>query len=380
MRKTRQEMAEKDLLRASPIWPNCKGITKAYNTYLCAHSELMADPKTRKVIVLENPMLPTQVKQIIARTLFESLSIPSLSFASSPLCALLSIGRITGLVIDVGNLETSCLPVSAPPSASTSAELSTLLQIYTSRPLYGYLRTSPIASRHLRRHLRGLLKRYAAYLPHTAASTSSKASLSAPAKRALVSPIPDEVLTAELVEEVQTRACFVMPEAVADGLKATAQHRINADIPLPDSAEEELLVEEGYVQHLHGQLRRRYREKKGQYEEATDLTFRLPMGTMSVPGWLRHACTDTFFDSIEDVDAPSIPELILDTLLKVSRMYNKPGFTDFPYSCRSICERCSSRISCSSEAVACFPAFRSALPARYTRFSTARSGTPLYAV
>lgn len=75
------------------------------------NSELMTDPKTRKVIVLENPMLPTRVKQIIARTLFENLQIPSLSFASSPLCALLSIGRITGLVIDVGNLETCCLPV-----------------------------------------------------------------------------------------------------------------------------------------------------------------------------------------------------------------------------------------------------------------------------
>ena len=74
-------------------------------------SELMTDPKARKVIVLENPMLPTAVKQSIIRILFERLSVPSVSFALSPLCALLSIGRITGLVVDVGNLETCTLPV-----------------------------------------------------------------------------------------------------------------------------------------------------------------------------------------------------------------------------------------------------------------------------
>lgn len=92
--------------------PIAYSLVKDELNHLGGRSELMADPKTRKVIVLENPMLPTRVKQTIARTLFESLQIPSLSFASSPLCALLSIGRITGLVIDVGNLETCCLPVS----------------------------------------------------------------------------------------------------------------------------------------------------------------------------------------------------------------------------------------------------------------------------
>jgi hypothetical protein len=86
---------------------------------------------------------------------------------------------------------------------------------------------------------------------------------------------------------------------------------------MSDDPDEELQAEKAYVQHQHSQLRTRYREKKGEYDEATDLMFRLPSGTMSVPEWLRHACTDTFFDSFEDVDAPSIPEVVLDTLLKV---------------------------------------------------------------
>lgn len=59
-------------------------------------------------------MLPLRMKQAVAKVLFEHLQITSLSFALSPLCALLSIGRATGLVVDVGNLETCLLPASSP--------------------------------------------------------------------------------------------------------------------------------------------------------------------------------------------------------------------------------------------------------------------------
>lgn len=55
----------------------------------------------------------------------------------------------------------------------------------------------------------------------------------------------------------------------------------------------------------------------GYREGASDLTMRLPQGTLNIPGWIRHACGDVFFDSYGDVDAPSIPEAILNCLLKV---------------------------------------------------------------
>lgn len=87
-------------------------------------SELMTDSKARKVIVLENPLLPLRIKQTVAKILFEHLQVPSLSFALSPLCALLSIGRATGLVVDVGNLETCLLPVSLLPPISPHCEYS----------------------------------------------------------------------------------------------------------------------------------------------------------------------------------------------------------------------------------------------------------------
>lgn len=39
----------------------------------------MTDPKSRKVIVLENPLLPTRIKEMIARCLFEDLLVRAIS-------------------------------------------------------------------------------------------------------------------------------------------------------------------------------------------------------------------------------------------------------------------------------------------------------------
>lgn len=77
-------------------------------------SSLLTDPKSRKVIVVENPLLPLHVKDAIARILFNNLQVPSISFASSHLLSLVAAGRVTGLVLDCGNLESTALPVSGP--------------------------------------------------------------------------------------------------------------------------------------------------------------------------------------------------------------------------------------------------------------------------
>lgn len=71
----------------------------------------MTDSKTRKVIVLENTLLPTFVKEALAKALFDNLRAPSISFTPSSVLALASSGRATGLVVDVGWLETTVTPV-----------------------------------------------------------------------------------------------------------------------------------------------------------------------------------------------------------------------------------------------------------------------------
>jgi actin-related protein 10 len=78
---------------------------------------LLADPKSSKVIILESPLLPVSIKQTIAKVLFQKLHVPSVSFTSAHLLALLTIGQTTGLVIDCGHLEMTVLPVSECPNA-----------------------------------------------------------------------------------------------------------------------------------------------------------------------------------------------------------------------------------------------------------------------
>ena len=38
-------------------------------------SSLLTDPKSRKVIIIEHPLLPVYVKEIVARVLFENLQV-----------------------------------------------------------------------------------------------------------------------------------------------------------------------------------------------------------------------------------------------------------------------------------------------------------------
>lgn len=107
---------------------------------------LMTDAKSRKVIVVENTFLPTYVKDAIAKALFDNLrvcqpfccldralthdKVPSVSFTPSSLLCLASCGRVTGLVVDCGWLETTVTPV------------------FASRPLFRYARSTPLAGRY----------------------------------------------------------------------------------------------------------------------------------------------------------------------------------------------------------------------------------------
>jgi hypothetical protein len=54
-----------------------------------AASSLLTDPKSRKVIVIEHPLLPVYVKEILAKILFENLQVPL------PIIFLFSDSRIT---------------------------------------------------------------------------------------------------------------------------------------------------------------------------------------------------------------------------------------------------------------------------------------------
>ncbi|KAJ7707537.1 fungal-specific actin related protein [Mycena rosella] len=297
------------------------------------HDSLLTDPKARKVILVEHPLLPLYIKDMMARILFENLQVPSVSFASSHLLSLLAVGRITGLVVDCGHLESVALP------------------IFAARPLFPHLRTTPLAGARLTSHLRALLLLFGTYLPPP---TSLSAAANIPAANRSTR-VPQEVLTDAVVEEIKARCCFVgdaLGPLNNDTRDATpGDESSEMDLPPSDSTQSESDFSlagresnfsshrassefsiisnprvpaadnprgEGHLQALATLYNR--------HSTATELQMRVVppasqqtgtgRGTLIIPGWVRERTAEVLFEG-GDVDESSAAEVILDSLLKV---------------------------------------------------------------
>ncbi|KAI1796925.1 actin-domain-containing protein [Ganoderma leucocontextum] len=301
------------------------------------HNSLLTDPKSRKVILVEHPLLPLHIKETIARILFNNLQVPSISFASSHLLALLAAGRVTGLVLDCGHLE------------------STVLPIFSCRPLYPHLHTTPLAGARLSNHIKALLLMFGTYIPP---ATSLSATMNIPAASRSIR-VPQDILTDRLVDEIKTRICFVGEPIDADGGPAQSQShpmspgpsehdlppsdpalsesdfsRVSADM---DSSFSAHAASSGYSVVSHSQLAgmdpalledrvQALATMYGRHSTATDIHMRVDpppsqqtgtgRGTLIIPGWIRERAAEVLFEG-GDVDESSVAEVILDTLLKV---------------------------------------------------------------
>ncbi|KAI0696903.1 actin-domain-containing protein [Cytidiella melzeri] len=306
------------------------------------HDSLLTDPKSRKVIIIENPLLPLHIKDMLAGILFNNLQVPSISFASSHLLSLLAAGRVTGLVLDCGHLESTAMPICS------------------FRPLFPHLRMTPLAGSRLSSHLKALLLLFGTYHPPIQ-------SLSAPATQptpssARATRVPEELLTDTLIEELKTRCCFVGTALDLDVRMATPNPYEGFETPPSDAATSEsafsrgsgdlestgsvsqrdptnLTTSSGYSgispsqapsnsdqprpseSHLQS-LANMYTRNS----TATDLRIRVEpppsqqtgtgRGTLVVPGWIRERAAEVLFEG-GDVDESSVAEVILDSLLKV---------------------------------------------------------------
>ncbi|CAK9781270.1 actin-like ATPase domain-containing protein [Cutaneotrichosporon oleaginosum] len=240
------------------------------------HKHLLTDGKQRKVIVVENTFLPTYVKELITATLFDNLKCPSISFTPSSILALAASGRVTGLVVDVGWLETTITPV------------------FCSRPLYTHARSSPVAGRTLFSRLRALLRRFGRYTAPPRGGTPSPAT-----------PPPLALLSDQLVERVLTEACFAEQTAPPPSSQTMDLEGSEPKLPIPDLEDDALL----------DILAARYASS-----QAEDWTLSIPSprgtgacGRLVVPGWLRQRVVETLFGDGPD-EEDSVPELILHTL------------------------------------------------------------------
>ncbi|KAI0775099.1 actin-domain-containing protein [Trametes elegans] len=309
------------------------------------HNSLLTDPKSRKVILVEHPLLPLHIKEIMARVLFNNLQVPSISFASSHLLALLAAGRITGLVLDCGHLETTVLPV------------------FSFRPLYPHLRTTPLAGARLSSHIKALLLMFGTYIP-PATSLSAAANIPAASRSVRV---PQDVLTDKVIDEIKTRCCFVGEPFDTDpsGARASSpsgggggDNSSELDLPPSDpalsesdfsrvSAEIESSFSSAHAasssysvvshsqlagmdaSHGHGHAGesrvQALATMYGRHSTATDIHLRVDpppaqqtgtgRGTLIIPGWVRERAAEVLFDG-GDVDESSVAEVILDCLLK----------------------------------------------------------------
>ena len=147
---------------------------------------LMVDPRQRKVLVVENPMLPNSIKEMICIVLFNNLQVPSVSFVPAPLLSLLAVGRITGLVLEVGYLE------------------STLMPVYYGRPLSSHTVSTTRAGKRLNARLKRLLLRYGKFVASQTSLQDSSKTL-----RERTHAIGPSLLTHDRLEQIKAKALFV---------------------------------------------------------------------------------------------------------------------------------------------------------------------------
>jgi actin-related protein 10 len=276
--------------------------------------------------------------------------VPSISFASSHLLSLLAVGRITGLVLDCGHLESVALPVSSYCVEMGPCQLSE--QIFASRPLFPHLRTTPLAGSRLASHLRALLLLFGTYLPPP---TSLSAAANIPAANRSTR-VPEEILTDAVIEEIKTRCCFVGNVLDSSEMRSISPSGEDPEIDVPPSdpatsesefsrgsagpesttSSQQASSEFSVVSHprIHGANQPRNENHLQalaslytRHSTATELHMRVvpPVsqqtgtgrGTLIIPGWVRERAAEVLFEG-GDVDESSVAEVILDALLKVT--------------------------------------------------------------
>ncbi|KAI8050611.1 actin-domain-containing protein [Syncephalis plumigaleata] len=147
---------------------------------------LLTEPRQRKVLICEPPLMPIKIKEMLARILFEHFLVPSISFVPSGLLAIMTAGVTTGLVIDSGHWETTVVPV------------------FDARPLIPFVQTTPLAGRALSARLRILLLNHAQILLPSGDTQ----------------PLTTEMLDAETLEDIKTRLCLYRHSSLLAGCRA----------------------------------------------------------------------------------------------------------------------------------------------------------------
>ncbi|KAK9468394.1 actin-domain-containing protein [Lipomyces arxii] len=111
---------------------------------------LLLDGRSRKVIVLENPMMPIVLKKAIAFVLFNYFQAISATFILSPLCSMVSAGARNAIVVDIGWHEITVTPIydykPLLPCVQSSNRAGKMLHALVSKRLETFTDTVPTFS------------------------------------------------------------------------------------------------------------------------------------------------------------------------------------------------------------------------------------------
>ncbi len=301
---------------------------------------------------------------------------------------------MTGLVLDCGHLESSVLPVRTFINIH-KARTHVISQIFSFRPLYPHLRTTPLAGARLSTHIKALLLMFGTYIPP---ATSLSATMNIPAATRSTR-VPQDVLTDKVIDEIKTRICFVGEPLDTEGPSQSMSPGPGDDLDLPPSdpamSESEFSrvsadIDSNFSsQHAgsssysvvsHSQLAGMEHGQSAQsgvqvlatmysrHSTATDIHMRVDpppsqqtgtgRGTLIIPGWIRERAAEVLFEG-GDVDESSVAEVILDTLLKVYELaptYDSDAYLTLQPRSLSTSGKPSHLQYLSSEARRCFPA------------------------
>lgn len=228
--------------------------------------------------------------------------------------------------------------------------LAYYFKIISTRPLYPYLRTTPLAGSRFDSHLRNLLILFGTYIPPPSTLSGAASMTTKPRPER----IPEEILTTTIIEDIKTRCCFVgeplsllgwsstpLPSSVGASDDAMS---VDASVSEPPSdsglsrASEADTARESHTSSTNQETTlldhesRTFSDHSGwiysmfrRHSVATDIKVKVmpPLsqqtgtgrGTLIIPGWIRERAAECLFDG--DVDESGIAQVILDSLLKV---------------------------------------------------------------
>lgn len=284
------------------------------------------------MIIVENALLPNPIKRLISEVLFDNLKVPSISFTSSHMLTSMATGNTTGLVVDFGYQETTVVPVSRVLAVNGNRDIiSCLSQVYQSRVMHQYLRSTPIAGKAFLRRLKRLIVAFGRYTP----PRESRRPVRPDPKR---TPVQPPVSDADL-KTYDSNETIPVPEAVLDWLTLEDIRSRGCFVGEMTSHSVERLDDSSNLDH--------HAEAFAQSSEAKDATFLLQkeksgsdvsLRSVKVPGWVRERAGEVFFEA-GDVDSSSVVEVILSCLVMVSiSHYNCCVHSDrqdlsYPWTC-----------------------------------------------